>query len=120
MQHYSTKLFEASSNNKLETIEKLIVSGVNPYYTFGENLEKAPSPFKEWFNNYLKNINSKNINSKNIKVIKNLLKIVEENVDKHNLIKQIKYKIKQHRLFPIWYQNIIKQLIIHLIKHQMK
>ena len=106
MQYYSIKLFEASSNNKLKNIEKLIVSGVDPYATFGENLEKAPSPFKEWFNNYLKNIN---INNKNIKVIKNLLKI-DENVHEYNLIKQIKYKITQHRLFPIWFQNINKTI----------
>ena len=75
----SKKLIEASINNNLDLIEKLVNAGADPYNVFGKYLEKSPVPFREWFNEYLhrwsKYINSTKTDKENLIFISNFLKL---------------------------------------------
>ena len=105
-----TLLLKSSQNNNKKYIEASINDGADPYYIFGEYLENSPSPFREWFNEYLYNWKSHKSSKTSIKQLHflgKLLKINEyEQLSKPELLKKINNMLDQHIKFPIWFQHI--------------
>ena len=110
----SKKLIEASINNNLNMIEKLVTAGADPYIVFGKKLEKSPSPFREWYNNYLnrweKYIKSSKTDKDKLVFIANFLRLDKinnlQNKSKTELKNMLLHFIDQHSKLPIWFQNI--------------
>ena len=103
-------LLLASNNNDKHHIEHYINEGADPYSIFGEYLENSPSPFREWFNEYLhqwKTNQSSKSSTKQLHFLGKLLKINDHGqLSKLELLKKINNNLDQHIKFPIWFQHI--------------